>query len=119
MEGRVRSVQNTNGIKEILRVNVHLINPSHVSFGTAVITPRWRYVLAGAIPRRFGDPILVDETLSQMGPGAFSPVTQWASAFTLQMRSVATNLGIWPASGVRTSFLAEFTPPSIPKKPGA
>ena len=27
---------------------VHLINPSHVSFGVAVITPRWLYVLAAA-----------------------------------------------------------------------
>ncbi len=29
-------------------MKVHLINPSHVSFGTAVITPRWLYVLAAA-----------------------------------------------------------------------
>ena len=27
---------------------VHLVNPSHVSFGVAVITPRWLYVLAAA-----------------------------------------------------------------------
>ena len=45
-------------------MNVHLVNPSHVSFGTSVITPRWLYVLAGATPASFGDPILVDETLS-------------------------------------------------------
>jgi radical SAM superfamily enzyme YgiQ (UPF0313 family) len=51
-----------------LRVKVHLINPSSVSFGTAVITPRWQYVLAAATPRSFGDPILVDETLSQVRP---------------------------------------------------
>jgi radical SAM superfamily enzyme YgiQ (UPF0313 family) len=44
-------------------VRVHLINPSEVSFGTAVITPRWLYVLAAATPRSFGDPCLVDETL--------------------------------------------------------
>jgi radical SAM superfamily enzyme YgiQ (UPF0313 family) len=43
-------------------VRVHLINPSEVSFGTAVITPRWLYVLA-ATPTSFGDPCLVDETL--------------------------------------------------------
>jgi radical SAM superfamily enzyme YgiQ (UPF0313 family) len=49
-------------------MNVHLINPSTVSFGTAVITPRWQYVLAGATPKSFGDPILVDETLFQMDP---------------------------------------------------
>ena len=51
-----------------LRVKVHLINPSSVSFGTAVITPRWQYVLAAATPRSFGDPILIDETLSQVRP---------------------------------------------------
>jgi radical SAM superfamily enzyme YgiQ (UPF0313 family) len=56
-----------------LRVNVHLINPSHVSFGTAVITPRWQYVLAGATPKHFGDPILVDETLSPMDPETIQP----------------------------------------------
>src|SRR5580658_4388439 len=47
-------------------VKVHLINPSVVSFGTAVITPRWQYVLAAATPKSFGDPILVDETLIQL-----------------------------------------------------
>jgi len=49
-------------------MNVHLINPSHVSFGTSVITPRWLYVLAAATPASFGDPILVDETLSPVDP---------------------------------------------------
>ncbi len=44
-------------------MKVHLINPSNVSFGTAVITPRWLYVLAAATPATFGTPILVDETL--------------------------------------------------------
>jgi radical SAM superfamily enzyme YgiQ (UPF0313 family) len=42
---------------------VHLINPSHVSFGVAVITPRWLYVLAAATGTRWGDPHLIDETL--------------------------------------------------------
>lgn len=45
-------------------MRVHLINPSEVSFGTAVITPRWLYVLAAATPASFGDPCLVDETLA-------------------------------------------------------
>ncbi len=45
-------------------MNVHLVNPSHVSFGTAVITPRWLYVVAAATPSSFGDPILADETLA-------------------------------------------------------
>ena len=54
-------------------MNVHLINPSSVSFGTAVITPRWQYVLAAATPKSFGDPILVDETLIQVKPESFQP----------------------------------------------
>lgn len=47
---------------------VHLINPSDNSFGTAVITPRWLFVLAAATPERFGVPVLVDETLEQLDP---------------------------------------------------
>lgn len=49
-------------------MRVHLVNPSDVSFGTAVITPRWLYVLAAATPASFGDPVLVDETLEQLNP---------------------------------------------------
>jgi len=47
---------------------VHLINPSDNSFGTAVITPRWLFVLAAATPASMGDPILVDECLEQLDP---------------------------------------------------
>jgi hypothetical protein len=54
-------------------VRVHLVNPSSTSFGTAVITPRWQYVLAGATPQSFGDPILVDETLAQIEPTSIQP----------------------------------------------
>lgn len=50
-------------------MRVHLINPSDVSFGTAVITPRWLYVLAAATPSSFGDPCLVDETLAAVDLG--------------------------------------------------
>ena len=32
-------------------MSVHLVNPSDNSFGTAVITPRWLFVLAAATPR--------------------------------------------------------------------
>ncbi len=45
---------------------VHLINPSTQSFGVAVITPRWLYVLAAATGSRWGDPEIVDETLEQL-----------------------------------------------------
>ena len=44
-------------------MRVHLVNPSDVSFGTAVITPRWQYVLAAATPDRYGAPTISDETL--------------------------------------------------------
>jgi radical SAM superfamily enzyme YgiQ (UPF0313 family) len=36
-----------------------------VSFGTAVITPRWQYVLAAVTPEQYGVPVLVDETLER------------------------------------------------------
>ena len=48
---------------QVLSMRVHLINPSDISFGTAVITPRWLYVLAAATPSPYGDPRIVDETL--------------------------------------------------------
>jgi len=49
-----------------MKPRVHLINPSRVTFGTAVITPRWLYVLAAATGTEWGDPILVDETLQHL-----------------------------------------------------
>ncbi len=49
-------------------MRVHLVNPSDVSFGIGVITPRWLYVLAAATPRKYGDPVIVDETLEQIVP---------------------------------------------------
>ena len=44
-------------------MRVHLVNPSDTSFGTAVITPRWLFVLAAATPAIYGDPIICDETI--------------------------------------------------------
>ena len=49
-------------------MRIHLVNPSHVAFGTAIITPRWLYVLAAATPPKWGDPILTDETLEMFDP---------------------------------------------------
>jgi radical SAM superfamily enzyme YgiQ (UPF0313 family) len=49
-------------------MRIHLVNPSDVSFGTAVITPRWLYVLAAATPAQFGTPSIVDETLDPFDP---------------------------------------------------
>jgi hypothetical protein len=44
---------------------IHLANPSHLSFGVRVITPRWLFVLAGATPPANGRPQIVDETLNR------------------------------------------------------
>ena len=54
-------------------MRVHLVNPSDTSFGLAVITPRWLFVLAAATPERFGTPVLVDETLSQFDAATVMP----------------------------------------------
>jgi radical SAM superfamily enzyme YgiQ (UPF0313 family) len=51
-------------------VKVYLINPSHVSFGIGVITPRWLYVLASATPSEYGAPSLIDETLESFDVAA-------------------------------------------------
>jgi radical SAM superfamily enzyme YgiQ (UPF0313 family) len=54
-------------------MKVHLVNPSDTSFGTAVITPRWLFVLAGATPAAFGHPSIVDETLQALDPETIGP----------------------------------------------
>jgi radical SAM superfamily enzyme YgiQ (UPF0313 family) len=54
-------------------LSVHLVNPSDNSFGTAVITPRWLFVLAAATPSSAGDPILVDESIEQIIPESIQP----------------------------------------------
>jgi len=54
-------------------MTIYLVNPSHHSFGTGVITPRWLFVLAGATPREYGDPVLVDETLETIDPSKIRP----------------------------------------------
>jgi radical SAM superfamily enzyme YgiQ (UPF0313 family) len=54
-------------------VTVYLINPSHVSFGIGVITPRWLYVLGSATPKAYGAPRLVDETLESFDTRVLQP----------------------------------------------
>ncbi len=49
-------------------MRVHFVNPSDLSFGTAVITPRWPYVLAAATPQQYGAPLITDETLEPLDP---------------------------------------------------
>jgi radical SAM superfamily enzyme YgiQ (UPF0313 family) len=47
-------------------MTVHLVNPSHLSFGVGVITPRWLFVLAAATPAAYGTPRIVDETIEAL-----------------------------------------------------
>jgi radical SAM superfamily enzyme YgiQ (UPF0313 family) len=54
-------------------VRIHLVNPSHLAFGVAVITPRWLFVLAAATPRKYGDPAIIDETLELLNPDTVAP----------------------------------------------
>ena len=54
-------------------MSVHLINPSESSFGIAVITPRWLFVIAAATPESFGVPRIVDETLERLDPETIQP----------------------------------------------
>src|SRR5687768_14612073 len=51
-------------------MRIFLVNPSHVSFGIGVITPRWLYVMASATPESYGAPIIVDETLDPFDTAA-------------------------------------------------
>jgi radical SAM superfamily enzyme YgiQ (UPF0313 family) len=54
-------------------MTVHLVNPSHLSFGVGVITPRWLFVLAAATPAECGVPHIVDETLEALDFGDVQP----------------------------------------------
>ena len=57
-----------DGALRLLRsaMTVHLVNPSHLSFGVGVITPRWLFVLGAATPAAYGPPRIVDETLEPL-----------------------------------------------------
>jgi radical SAM superfamily enzyme YgiQ (UPF0313 family) len=54
-------------------MRVFLVNPSDVSFGVAVITPRWLYVLGAATPKEWGAPLIRDETLDRFDPCELEP----------------------------------------------
>ena len=54
-------------------MRIHFVNPSDIAFGTAVITPRWLYVLAAATPAEYGTPNIVDETLEPFAIETVAP----------------------------------------------
>jgi len=54
-------------------MRIHLVNPSDICFGVAVVTPRWLYVLAAATPPEYGAPAVIDETLKHFDLSTVSP----------------------------------------------
>jgi hypothetical protein len=54
-------------------MTVHLVNPSHLSFGVGVITPRWLFVLGAATPASYGTPLITDETLEPLDLNTVQP----------------------------------------------
>ena len=98
-------------------MRVHLVNPSHVSFGVGVITPRWLFVLAAATPARYGDPIIIDETLEPLDLDDHrGRAMSSASASTPATPCAATRSAGWRARAGPTSSSAASTPRSIPTK---
>jgi radical SAM superfamily enzyme YgiQ (UPF0313 family) len=87
-------------------VRVHLINPSNMSFGIGVITPRWLFVLAAATPSLYGDPIISDETLEQLDPATIGSGDvvgigmHTGNAFrALEIGRIARQRGAWVVYG--------------------
>ena len=98
-------------------MRVHLINPSDTAFGTAVITPRWLFVLAAATPPGFDDPVLCDETVRHLDLESLQrgDVVGIGIHTGNALRGYA--LGASPNSAVRPSSLAAFTPAFIRRNP--
>jgi hypothetical protein len=97
-------------------LRIHLINPSDTAFGTAVITPRWLFVLAAATPSQFGDPILCDETVESLDPATIQPGDVVGIGIHTGMLFVGTPLGVWHMSVEPQWYLAGSTLLSIQMK---
>ena len=98
-------------------MRVFLVNPSHVSFGTAVITPRWLYVLAAATPSHWGDPVLRDETLDPFDADEIAAGRRRRHRHSYRAtRCAATRSDSSRASAARTWSSAASTRRSIPKR---
>jgi radical SAM superfamily enzyme YgiQ (UPF0313 family) len=87
-------------------LRVHLVNPSDVSFGIGVITPRWLYVIAAATPPEYSNPLIVDETLEQLNPARIQPGDvvgigmHTANAYRgLEVGRIARERGAWVIYG--------------------
>jgi len=87
-------------------MRVHLINPSDSSFGIGVITPRWLYVLAAATPKKYGDPLITDETLEPFNPETIAPgdvvgigIHTGNALRGMELGRMARDRGAWVAYG--------------------
>jgi len=107
----VISSEASSGVQGGRCLNVHLVNPSSVSFGTAVITPRWQYVLLAATPRSLlAIPQLVDETLFQDRSRTNHPGDAIGIGIhTRECLCAAMKLARWRASARVRDLLAEST----------
>ena len=97
-------------------MSVHLVNPSDNSFGTAVITPRWLFVIAAATPRIGAIPSSSTSRSNRSFPRASMPETSSASASTPATRCAAMRWAAWRASEAHGWSTAAFMPRCIPKK---
>lgn len=96
-------------------MSVYLVNPSDDAFGTAVITPRWLFVLAAATPDRFGQPIIVDETIEHLNLDVLKPGDvvgigiHTANALRgLRLGKLARERGAWVVfGGIHTTLFPE------------
>ena len=102
-----------------MSIRIHLINPSHVSFGVAVITPRWLYVLAAATPSEYGDPRITDETLERLDPSKSGPGDVVGIGIHTGNALRGYEVGRIAREGAPSSSTAAFTPCSIRTKPSA
>ena len=106
-------------------MRVHLVNPSDVSFGMAIITPRWLYVLAAATPPMWGNPVLTDETLEVFDPaqvdvvgiGIHKPTpcaaTRLAGSHASKGHTLSTAVFTRHSTQTRPTSWAERTPSSV------
>ena len=85
-------------------MTVHLVNPSHLSFGVGVITPRWLFVLAGATPAAYGRPQIIDETLEPFDVDGVEAGDIVGIGIHTATRFAATRLGIARARGATVVF---------------
>ena len=114
-------MQHDNPVGSVPAVKVHLVNPSDSSFGVAVITPRWLFVLAAATPPAFGDPEL-QIRLEAAAHSSRSPPesglgvsTHGQSSISIRVQTgLPTELAVLPlCSAVKTRVNTEVTKQKI------